>query len=259
MIAYVAFWNKDSKSQAENFLSSITDSIEIVLKRKVQVRLELISNGRYYVNKIHPFEAADANGQGEKIQAENVPKVKGNEANNFCDQILQKELIRTHINSFESISDGSHLPHRSLLGSSLPHILKENEDSSLVYEDVRVNLALEMHGSMNEENMENDHFQQVGEDILVSTSQFIAEKHRVLQQEDTNDDNQKPNESRTSLTLSFRQKENNLNNDIKSFEESMGAIINQNQKNHQIGECCSISPSLLHTGSFRVNLGKENL
>lgn len=45
LIAYVAFGDGDIKSRAERFLSSITNSIETVLRRNVEVRIILLPDG----------------------------------------------------------------------------------------------------------------------------------------------------------------------------------------------------------------------
>lgn len=44
LVAYIVFRNKDIKSRAERFLSSITNSFEIVLHRNVEVRITLLSD-----------------------------------------------------------------------------------------------------------------------------------------------------------------------------------------------------------------------
>ncbi|KAG9447182.1 hypothetical protein H6P81_013310 [Aristolochia fimbriata] len=44
LIADIAFWDEDIKSRADRFLSSITHSLEIVVKHNVEVRIGLLPN-----------------------------------------------------------------------------------------------------------------------------------------------------------------------------------------------------------------------
>ncbi|XP_058088227.1 uncharacterized protein LOC131235115 isoform X1 [Magnolia sinica] len=60
MTAYIAFGNKDIKSRAERFLSSITNSIETVLRRNVEVRMGLIADGENSINRIKAVESPDS-------------------------------------------------------------------------------------------------------------------------------------------------------------------------------------------------------
>ncbi|KAI3810648.1 hypothetical protein L1987_20270 [Smallanthus sonchifolius] len=54
LVACIAFRDKDTKSRAERFLSSITNSFEIVLRRNIEVRIILLSDDGPSTNKGEP-------------------------------------------------------------------------------------------------------------------------------------------------------------------------------------------------------------
>ncbi|XP_076936335.1 protein STICHEL-like [Bidens hawaiensis] len=54
LVAYIVFRDKDIKGRAERFLSSITNSFEIVLRRNIEVRIMLASNDGPTTNKGDP-------------------------------------------------------------------------------------------------------------------------------------------------------------------------------------------------------------
>ncbi|XP_058113168.1 protein STICHEL-like 1 [Magnolia sinica] len=66
MTAYIAFGNKDIKSRAKRFLSSITNSIETVLRRNVEVRMGLIADGENSINRIKAVKTLDSMAVAQK-------------------------------------------------------------------------------------------------------------------------------------------------------------------------------------------------
>ncbi|KAM0046720.1 putative DNA-directed DNA polymerase [Helianthus debilis subsp. tardiflorus] len=56
LVAYIVFRDKDIKSRAERFLSSITNSFETVLLRNIEVRLILLSDDEPAANKDGPVD-----------------------------------------------------------------------------------------------------------------------------------------------------------------------------------------------------------
>ncbi|KAF6139650.1 hypothetical protein GIB67_033654 [Kingdonia uniflora] len=56
LIAFVVFENGDIKSRVEKFLSSITNSIETVLRRNVEVRFGTVLHGRASNDRINPID-----------------------------------------------------------------------------------------------------------------------------------------------------------------------------------------------------------
>lgn len=60
LVAYIAFRDVDVKSRAEGFLSSITNSMEIVLRQNVEVRLGLVPGGEKSLSGRTPVKLADS-------------------------------------------------------------------------------------------------------------------------------------------------------------------------------------------------------
>lgn len=59
-VAYVAFGNIDIKLRAERFLSSITNSFEIVLQRNIEVRIVLLTDGDASMNSANQILLPDS-------------------------------------------------------------------------------------------------------------------------------------------------------------------------------------------------------
>ncbi|KAM7474466.1 hypothetical protein LguiB_021709 [Lonicera macranthoides] len=59
-VAYIAFGNRDIKLRAERFLSSITNSFEIVLQRNIEVRIVLLTDGEVSMNSANQISLPDS-------------------------------------------------------------------------------------------------------------------------------------------------------------------------------------------------------
>ncbi|CAI0376833.1 unnamed protein product [Linum tenue] len=56
LVVYIAFIDREIKARAERFMSSITNSIEMVLRRNVEVKIILVSDADFLVNGSHQSE-----------------------------------------------------------------------------------------------------------------------------------------------------------------------------------------------------------
>lgn len=70
IIVYIAFEDEDVKSRAERFLISITNSIEMVLRRSVEVRIVLLPNGVATLDSALPVRSPNLSGQINPVGSE---------------------------------------------------------------------------------------------------------------------------------------------------------------------------------------------
>ncbi|XXG87034.1 hypothetical protein AAC387_Pa11g1820 [Persea americana] len=266
LVACIAFRDVDIKSRAEGFLSSITNSMEIVLRQNVEVRLGLVPGGEKSLSGRTLVKLADSMTpkQLETIRVMDTEKERDcNKSHGSADQVLlQKPLVlpRKSFDNSETVlqstqvdsCDGSLVPDEKIEPVSLPVFLVEgsNEPCSTKLE-IPIQRA---HTVIDEQRLETAWLQAVEKGTPGSVSRLKPEKNQVLPQ----DGICCPNEIASTVSaVSSKHWEDELNHEIKSFKvnDSHG---HQNQGNKKVNRY-PLSPSLLHSNSLAANFDKENM
>ncbi|XP_071725476.1 protein STICHEL [Rutidosis leptorrhynchoides] len=113
LVAYIVFRNKDIKNRAERFLSSITNSFEIVLHRNVEVRTTLLSdddtapnNGQSVVPKTKST-SVDNRTHSDSLQESNNTRKSGNPVQRIESIIHEQRLETAWLQTAEKGTPGS--------------------------------------------------------------------------------------------------------------------------------------------------------
>ncbi|PPR89627.1 hypothetical protein GOBAR_AA31055 [Gossypium barbadense] len=237
LIAYLAFADGDIKSRAERFLSSITNSIEIVMRRNVEVRIILLADVGISLNLANPAEMLEslqqvetAAGIGSERKA--IPK-------NVLDGISSLDL---HQES-RKVSKGS---FSDLEG-------KDDIDSS---KECRQEIPMQrIESIIREQRLETAWLQAAEKGTPGSLSRLKPEKNQVLPQEVYRQSNLG---SMDSSAFSSQQWDEELNRELKILKTNDGQEIQKDQLGRR-ADHYPMSPSLLHNSTLsKENLGYES-
>ncbi|CAI8615860.1 unnamed protein product [Vicia faba] len=224
LVAYVAFGDEDIKLRVERFLSSITNSLEIVLRRIVEVRIILLPDG----------------------EGENHAKLPGlkQAASPLASEDEQR---RDHMNGNVSYSS----LHQSALGSS--DILTEGNG---VKDRRRDNPVQRIESIIREQRLETAWLQAVEKGSPGSLSRLRPEKNQVLPQDGAYCVSSM--ESMDSLRFSSQQhREDGTNSDLKILGLKNGRVLPKDQIGKRT-DSHPMSPSILHDSSLATMSGKDN-
>ncbi|XP_054803062.1 protein STICHEL [Prosopis cineraria] len=232
LVAYVVFGDADIKLRAERFLSSITNSMEMVLRRNVEVRIIHLLDG----------ESEDQINRSGPKQAESII------AN-------EKERREGHTRGRNTFSDFSPLADGSFQSA--------NDSSDLLVDGngVRERSDIPMQrieSIIREQRLETAWLQAVGKGSPGSLSRLRPEKNQVLPQEGIYCKD--PTESMDSTRFSFQRREDDISHEVKVLKAKNGRVLQKDQIG--IGrrvDCYSMSPSLLHDGSLVTTSIKDSL
>ncbi|KAI4296131.1 hypothetical protein L6164_036115 [Bauhinia variegata] len=220
LVAYVAFGDGDVKLRAERFLSSITNSMEMVLRRNVEVRI------------VHLPDAEGEN-QVNLLELKQAEKTMTSE----------KEQRGGHVNGTEAYSN-------------LPPLLDGNFPSNTNPSDVRErrqDLPMQRIGSIiREQRLETAWLQAVGKCSPGSLSRLRPERNQVLPQEGIYYEDQ------MESTDSTRFPSQHLENELKVLKVKNGRVLQKDQVGKR-SDRYPMSPSLLHNSSLATNSSKDNL
>ncbi|XP_027329415.1 protein STICHEL isoform X2 [Abrus precatorius] len=232
LVAYVAFRDADIKVRAERFLRSITNSMEMVLRRNVEVRIIHLPDGEGE-NQVNLL--------GQK-QAEST-------------MAGEKEQRGGHMNGTESYS-------------SLPPLLDGNLQSTSGSSDILAegngvrerrhdNPMQRIESIIREQRLETAWLQAVEKGSPGSLSRLRPEKNQVLPQDGVYCVNQM--ESMDSTRFSSHQHwEDDPNNEVKVLSVKNGRVLQKDQIGKR-ADCYPMSPSLLHDSSLATISVKDNL
>ncbi|XP_058752862.1 protein STICHEL-like [Vicia villosa] len=225
LVAYVAFGDEDIKLRVERFLSSITNSLEIVLRRIVEVRIILLPDG-----------------EGENQV--NLPPGLKQAASLLASEDEQR---RGHMNGTVSYSS----LHQSALGSS--DILTEGNG---VKERRRDNPVQRIESIIREQRLETAWLQAVEKGSPGSLSRLRPEKNQVLPQDGAYCVSSM--ESMDSLRFSSQQhREDGANSDLKILGLKNGRVLPKDQIGKR-SDSHPMSPSILHNSSLATMSVKDN-
>ncbi|KAK1310310.1 hypothetical protein QJS10_CPA08g00969 [Acorus calamus] len=236
LVAFIAFNDGDAKSRAERYLSSITNSIELVLRHSVEVRIGV------------------------------MPVTMSNTVPNYSTKQIEASMAMDEVFSISCSSndepnkESPTLPRKSFTGS---------RDKAKTIHDTRGNLrlggatfplegyneSLDMMSlqraspAVDEKKLESAWIQVAEKGTPKSVSRFKPERNQVSPQDGI--------VSSTALVISSKNWEE-VNQEIKALkiddrwdqweEQSRGRTVHR-----------PMSPSFLHSNSFTINLDNENL
>lgn len=225
LVAYVAFGDGDIKLRVERFLSSITNSLEIVLRRIVEVRIILLPDGEGE-NQVNP--------SGLK-QATSALASKD-------------EQRRVHMNGAIAYSS---LPQSAMGSSDIP------TEGNGAKERRRDNPVQRIESIIREQRLETAWLQAVEKGSPGSLSRLRPEKNQVLPQDGVYGIN--PTESMDSTRFSSHQhREDDTNSDLKILALKNGRVLPKDQIGKR-ADSYPMSPSILHDSSLAILSGKDNL
>ncbi|OMO65458.1 hypothetical protein COLO4_31209 [Corchorus olitorius] len=260
LIAYLAFENGDIKSRAERFLSSITNSIEIVMRRNVEVRIILLTDGEISLIRGHPTEMAESLQQTET--AAEIEKERKAGSKNVLDGFSSLDLHESLKESKGSFSDlegklrgvqgYSNCSAESIVRT--PELLAEGNAEIGSSKESRQDIPMQrIESIIREQRLETAWLQAVEKGTPGSLSRLKPEKNQVLPQEVYRQSNLG---SVDSSAFSSQQWEDELNHELKMLKtnDGHGQVIPKDQTARR-GDHYPMSPSLLHNSS----LIKENL
>lgn len=266
LIAYIAFGDVDIKSRVERFLSSITNSMETVLRQNVEVRLGLVLNGEKSTKGITPVKLADSMTKKhlETVRVMDTEReIDCNKSHGSADQVLQQEPHILHRKSFDNSEavlqstrvgscDGSLVPDGRLEAVSLP-VLSAGGNNELCI--TRPEIPIQRADSViDEQRLETAWLQAAEKGTPGSISRLKPEKNQVLPQ----DGICCPNEMASMMAaVTPKHWEDELNHEIKAFKVSNSHRC-QNQGIKRVDRY-PLSPSLLHSNSLATNFDKENM
>ncbi|XP_054777875.1 protein STICHEL-like isoform X1 [Prosopis cineraria] len=222
LVAYVAFGDRDIKIRAERFLSSITNSMEMVLRCNVEVRI------------IHLLDD----------EGENLTDIRQ------AGSTMGSEKLRKGSHTNEK---GSHSRFPPLLDENLQAVIGSSDsmaERTGVREDEQVIPAQRVESIIREQRLETAWLQAVEKGSPGSLSHARPEKNQVLPQE--NVICKDLIESIDSTRFSSQHREDDLHHEVKVLKVKHGRIL-------QNGARCPMSPSLLHGSSLAKNSSKDNL
>lgn len=231
LVAYIAFGDRDIKVRAERFLSSITNSMEMVLRRNVEVRIIHLPDGEGEdrINLPGLMQAKSI------IASEREPRgdhAKGRNAYSDVPPLLDGNFQSAN-DSSDLLADGNGLRERR------PDIPMQRIESII-----------------REQRLETAWLQAVEKGSPGSLSCLRPEKNQVLPQEGIYCKD--PTELIHSTRFSSQHWEDDINHEVKVLRVKNGRVLQKDQIGKR-GNCYPMSPSLLHDSSLVTNSIRDSL
>ncbi|KAF7801263.1 protein STICHEL [Senna tora] len=232
LVAYVIFEDGDIKHRAERFLSSITNSMEMVLRRNVEVRIIHLADGEG-VGRINSpgskqAESIIASGKGHRGGGH----AKGRDAYSDYPPFLDGNFPST-TDSSDLLAEGNGVRERR------PDIPMQRIESII-----------------REQRLETAWLQAVEKGSPGSLSRLRPEKNQVLPQEGIYCKD--PTESMDSTRFSSQHWEDDINGEVKVLKVKNARVQQKDQIGRRV-DCYPMSPSLLHDSSLATNSIKDSL
>ena len=225
LAVYVAFEDEHVKARVERFLSSITNSIEMVLRRNVEVRIILVTDGldsAIYANQSTIQE-------GHRQTEATLVTERSGKANcsvavvGYSGLESQEEPAKLSRGSFNNANAGE---KQEMPVQGIESIIRE-------------------------QRLETAWLQVSEKGTPGSLSRLKPEKNQVLPQEDTYQQNQL--DSIDSAILPSQKWEDESNPELKVLKMQDRRVLHEDHRGYPI------SPSLLHGRSYVGNGNKESL
>lgn len=221
--------DEDIKLRAERFLSSITNSMEMVLRRNVEIRTIHLLDG----------ECED------QIDSKQAQLVLAN----------QKEHREGYTRGRNTSSDFPPLLDGNFQSTNDASELQVDENGTRERSDIPMQ---RIESIIREQRLETAWLQAIGKGSPGSLSRLRPEKNQVLPQEGLC--YKDPTESMDSMRFSSQHREDDISHEVKVLKAKNESVLQKDQNG--IGrrtDCFSMSPSLLHDGSLETTSIKESL
>ncbi|OVA19149.1 DNA polymerase III [Macleaya cordata] len=253
LIALIQFKDGDIKSRAERFLSSITNSIEIVLRHNVEVRIGLVPDREASVNTEKPSEFPNSS-TFKEMEATKIKKEQERDFNNSirCHSHLDP-FQETHEPPKESLNGSESKLLSGVLEQSsyCPPILEDgNHRKHSTKEQKQDTPPQSIQTIIEEQRLESAWLKTAEKGSMESLNRFKPEKNQVLPQDDIYSQNQAASKLGGIPSQNWDAELNHELDDGRCYQKEQGG---------QRFDRYPMSPSLLHNGSFGGNLKKENL
>lgn len=220
---YIAFRDKVVKSRAERFLISITNSIEMVLERSIEVRMILLPEGEMHLDSAETGGSLDLSGHKQIKQGEGYDNVNGGSNSSL------------------------------LLEERSSSILDQANDNNTNVRRQEVPMQ-RIESIIREQRLESAWLQAAERSTPRSMSRLRPEKNQVLPQEGIYC--QKEEESMNPKDLTSNHWDDELNHEIKALKVTDRKTQQKDQTGKRIDHP-PISPSLLHQSGYASNCSKD--
>ncbi|CAK7357228.1 unnamed protein product [Dovyalis caffra] len=234
LAVYVAFEDEDIKARAERFLSSITNSIEMVLRRNVEVRIIFVADGLDSLIYANQSELQEGHRQTEATLAIE----RGRQANCSGAVVGHSDLVSEE--ESPKLSRGSFNDANAENNGETKQEMPMQRIESII----------------REQRLETAWLQAAEKGTPGSLSRLKPEKNQVLPQEDTYQQNLM--ESIGSVAVPSQKWEDELNHELKVLKMQDRRVLHKDQIGKMVDHY-PISPSLLHGSSYLGNGSKESL
>lgn len=246
LVSYIAFGNRDIKLRAERFLSSITNSFEIVLQRNIEVRIVMLPDNEISVNSAKQVVLPDSSIQ-KKVDSNEV--INAEKKANFSNAI---DLYSDH----DSQQDQLKVSRGSFNDTELPALLAEENVKMNGLKEGKPPIPVQrIESIIREQRLETAWLQTAEKSTPGSMSRLKPERNQVLPQDGVYHNKM---ESMNSMSLNSRNWENELNHEINVLKINDGKALQKDQIGDRVDHY-PMSPSLLHDTSFIANFSKENM
>ncbi|KAI3857300.1 hypothetical protein MKX03_003142 [Papaver bracteatum] len=225
LVAFIGFKDGDIKSRAERFQRSITNSIEIVMKHNVEVRMGLMVQREASIDRA---ESPASSSQREMAASD-----------------TERELRRDSNNSPSGRSE-SELNYEQVRAPKERYYSEGEKNEEIPLQRIQA--------IIDEQRLESAWLQTAEKGTPGSLSRLKAERNQIMPQDGVYRPNQMA--SIISTELSSQKWENELTHELKSLNVN-GGRGHHDQSGKRV-ENYSMSPSLLHNKSLAGNYSIEN-
>ncbi|XP_008781968.1 protein STICHEL [Phoenix dactylifera] len=259
LVAFMAFEDKNIKPRAERFLRSITNSMEIVLRQNVEVRLGLLTETFMSNSPINNLTEVITNLDKErKVESDILNKSSDKDGLKGNPNMTRKSLDHSDGRMQRTQENSSQVADKDLQVAIFPMFSSEgNNGASNTKETAQEFLMQRTHMTPTDERRLENAWLQAAEKYRPGFASLPKpEKNQVLPQNGVTCQNQ--NQSSAAQDMSLKQWENELNNEIRTLKIS---YTQGHQEEQFVGSVnhYAISPSLLHSNGYNTNFDRENL
>ncbi|XP_038975653.1 protein STICHEL-like isoform X2 [Phoenix dactylifera] len=259
LVAFIAFEDKNIKPRAERFLRSITNSMEIVLRQNVEVRLGLLTETFMSNSPINNLTEVITNLDKErKVESDILNKSSDKDGLKGNPNMTRKNLDHSDGRMQRTQENSSQVADKDLQVAIFPTFSSEgNNGASNTKETAQEFLMQRTHMTPTDERRLENAWLQAAEKYRPGFASLPKpEKNQVLPQNGVSCQNQ--NQSSAAQDMSLKQWENELNNEIRTLKIS---YTQGHQEEQFVGSVnhYAISPSLLHSNGYNTNFDRENL
>lgn len=259
-VAYIAFGNRDIKIRAERFLSSITNSFEIVLRQNIEVRLILLPDSDTSINSERRVVLPDpiAQKQMHKTEVTNAESkvIYSNEMYGYSDIDSYQEPSKVSRGSFND-SEGKLARSFESAAESPALLVEGNGRMNGTKERKPVAPVQRIESIIHEQRLETAWLQTAEKGTPGSMSRLKPERNQVLPQDGIDHQNHMESTNLTSLTSQHWEDE--LKDELKALKIIDGKEAFQKDQVGKRVDHYQMSPSLLHNSGYISTFSKENM